>query len=122
MQPLLLTRRPLAADAAEVVIQECLTGILARCSPRLVILFGSAARGEMTDQSDLDFMLIFDTSADCRLASRCLRQGTLLAPVPVDLICVATPDYLRKRTVGGICMIAAEDGRVLYRDPSWNEA
>lgn len=120
MQPLLLTRRRLDVAEAERLIQECLAAILERTKPRLVILFGSAARQELTDQSDLDFLLVFDTPADCRNASAQARQGKPLGSIPVDLICVPWPEYVRKRDMGGVCMIAAEDGRILYHDPNWD--
>ncbi len=79
-----------------------------------VILFGSYARGEVTDDSDVDLLVIgsfegrsVDKSVEIRLK---LRPG-----FPVDLI-VRTPEKLRQRLEmgDGFMQEILEEGKVLY--------
>lgn len=79
-----------------------------------VILFGSYARGEVTDDSDVDLLVIgsfegrsVDKSVEIRLK---LRPG-----FPMDLL-VRTPEKVRQRIdMGdGFMQEILEEGKVLY--------
>lgn len=43
------------------VIQEMVRKMVAVCQPEKIVLFGSYARGEATEVSDLDFLVIMET-------------------------------------------------------------
>lgn len=55
------TRRRLLKDISPLV-REAVEAILARLEPkpRLIVLFGSEARGEATPDSDIDLLLLLD--------------------------------------------------------------
>jgi len=73
-----------------------------RCGAQRVILFGSAARGEATEHSDLDLLIVLPTTekfyqrmASVHEAVRDLSRGLPLAPI------VLTPEELAVRLAKG---------------------
>jgi predicted nucleotidyltransferase len=83
--------------------------------PRRVILFGSRARGDATEESDFDLMVVEDRPED-RLGEM-VRLRRLLRGfhVPVDLLVVSESKYEYWRdTPGNVYHEAATDGVTLY--------
>jgi len=118
MHPLSILKKPLNPN---LVVKELnsITKKLAKVK-RLVcaIAFGSAVDGTMTDQSDIDILLIFGCNEDLRDARKIIAKGPRLSSYPVDLIYMLQDEYLRKRKLGGVSMIAHEQGRCLLgEDP-----
>ena len=62
------------------MVKSKLGWILDGCHPTRVFLFGSAARNELTDHSDIDFAVIFDSENDLRAA----RKSIFSRPRPDD--------------------------------------
>lgn len=62
----LLAPARLSAEETERIIADKLRLILEASSPSAIILFGSAARGEMTEASDLDLALVYADEASLR--------------------------------------------------------
>ncbi len=83
--------------------------------PKCIILFGSHARGEASEDSDVDILVVEEKPAD-RL-SEMIRLNRLLRTVgvPVDLLVVSAEkfDYWRD-TPGNVYFEAASEGTVLY--------
>lgn len=48
------------------IVQAAVKALVTEMSPKRVVLFGSASRGEMTDESDIDLMVLVDGSGDRR--------------------------------------------------------
>ena len=82
-----------------------------------IILFGSGARGELTDLSDVDLCIILDNGADIK----CCKKIIFSAPrepgdeTVYDILCFENRTYLKKIEVGGVCEIIKQDGKVLYQ-------
>jgi predicted nucleotidyltransferase len=90
--------------------------ILSECNPKWVYLIGSASRGEMTDASDLDFVVILhDLDAKKEIKKR-FYSSVFERTVPVDVLFFFESEYVSKSKVGGICMICSEEGKLLYYD------
>lgn len=88
--------------------------ILTVTQPRKIILFGSAARGEMGPNSDLDILVV----AACdhrRNTARKIRRALFGIAVPIDII-VAKPQDLERYgdSIGLIYRPALREGTVLY--------
>ena len=73
-----------------------------RCGAQRVLLFGSAARGEATEHSDVDLLIVLPTTekfyqrmASVHEAVRDLSLGMPLAPI------VLTPEELEARLAKG---------------------
>ena len=80
-----------------------------------VVLFGSYASGAPTDDSDVDLLVVAETTLPPRKRYGAVRRLVADYPAAFDII-VATPgEYARRRsTVNTAIYIAEKTGRVLY--------
>ncbi|MFQ5341952.1 MAG: nucleotidyltransferase domain-containing protein [Anaerolineae bacterium] len=103
------------APVTEEALDEIVRRIIAELQPEKIILFGSYVYGIPTDDSDVDLLVIMETSA--RPAERYLAISRLLRPRPFPLdILVKTPDEIDRALEKGdffICEIVTQ-GRMLY--------
>jgi predicted nucleotidyltransferase len=101
------------------LMPEIIRRILSVSSPQKIILFGSYARGDFDQDSDLDFLVIMDEIASPRAESIRLRRALRGLMVSIDVI-VATPPQLEKyrHTIGLIYREALNEGKVLYEQPT----
>ena len=97
--------------------QETLDDIIRRvvetAQPQRIILFGSAARGEMNRHSDVD-LLIVKEGGDARLRAQ-IYEKLYGVPVAVDAILVSPADVERYRNSHALVIKPALlEGRVVY--------
>lgn len=102
-------------DTVRQCLEEIVSRITARYSPDKIILFGSYAYGEPTADSDLDIMVVMETTEMPHKRSTALRRLLKDIAIPKDII-VKTPDEFErfKNVVGTIVFPAAHGGRVVY--------
>jgi uncharacterized protein len=99
----------------DATLQEIVAHIVDAAHPDRVILFGSAATGTMTDDSDIDLLVVESEVSDTRQESLRLRDALGDVPWPVDLIVMSRNRFEEtKSVVGGIAYPAHKYGRVLY--------
>jgi predicted nucleotidyltransferase len=83
--------------------------------PDCVILFGSAATGEMTADSDLDLLVIEPQVSNARQESLRLRTALKNVPWPVDVIVMSRQRFEEtKDVIGGLAYPAHKYGKTLY--------
>jgi predicted nucleotidyltransferase len=100
---------------AENLLQEIVGRILAVVQPDRIILFGSAARGEMTPDSDVDLLVLEPSPEQPRRDSVKLRNALRGLGYPFDVIVMATERFEEtKDVIGGLAYPARKHGRVLY--------
>ena len=83
--------------------------------PERVILFGSRARGEAREGSDVDLLVVADTEdSPWRYGAR-VRKALRGLPLTKDVV-VFTPEEfaVRSKWLSGVARRAAEEGVVLY--------
>jgi predicted nucleotidyltransferase len=84
--------------------------------PRQIILFGSRARGQETQSSDLDLLVIQDSGRPNREVRRQIEYLLWARRFAVDLI-VTTPEQVERNVVDGNPFYTRhilEEGKVLY--------
>jgi len=97
------------------LLEDILERIRDRFNPEKIILFGSYAQGEATEDSDLDLLVVAET--DLPLRERFLTASRLLADFPVafDIILKTPEEYRRWRSVvNHIIYFADKYGKVVY--------
>ena len=96
-------------------LNELVQRIVTTVQPLRIILFGSAARGEMNSDSDLDVLVIMPEGAHRRHTAELLHRHFLGIPFGVDVI-VATPSDMEKyrHSPGLIYRTILEEGHELY--------
>lgn len=86
--------------------------------PDRIILFGSAARGEIGPDSDLDLLVVKSGVPHRRRLAQQIYLKLFGIPVPVDVIVVTPEDVEAFRDkVGTIIGPAIEHGREVYAAP-----
>ncbi|HEV8574582.1 MAG TPA: nucleotidyltransferase domain-containing protein [Dehalococcoidia bacterium] len=97
------------------VIEELVNRIVELAHPLKIILFGSAARGEMGPNSDLDVLVVMPEGVHRRHTAQDLYRQIVGLGIPFDII-VATPSDLErhKDNPGLIYRSVLREGRELY--------
>lgn len=78
-----------------------------------VLVFGSAARKEMTAYSDLDLLVIVSESSKCPEVYRALVGLSTAIQWPVDLVVSDRKSYKERSNLGGLFAIVKIEGRPL---------
>jgi len=99
---------------SEQILQEIIRRIVEVAQPEKIVMFASAARGEMGPHSDVDLLVVRPGAHRRRLAMAIYRR---LGGVgcPVDVI-VVTPEDIERYGSSAALIIhpALKDGRVVY--------
>ena len=104
-----------AGKLCDETVAEIVERILGVCPPERVILFGSAATGGMTRDSDIDILVILNDVGDARREAMRVRAALADLPFPFDVIVMSRDRFEETREViGGIAWPAARYGRVIY--------
>lgn len=83
--------------------------------PDKIIVFGSWAREELTEHSDVDFLVIMQYSGSKRDAQVAIRRALKGFGVPKDVIVASEQELQQKQYLTGYIYGAAlREGRVLY--------
>jgi predicted nucleotidyltransferase len=108
------TRTRTQFPAAEV-LDEIVRRVVAVAKPQRIVLFGSAARGEMGPNSDLDLLIVKPGVQRKRLLAGEILQALQGVPAPVDVI-IATPEEIERYgdTPALIFREALREGKTLY--------
>jgi predicted nucleotidyltransferase len=83
--------------------------------PDRIVLFGSAARGQVGPDSDLDLLVVKSGVPHRRRLAEQIYRRLFALTVPINVIVVSPEDVERYRdNVGPIIGPALEEGRVVY--------
>ena len=95
--------------------REVVRRVLTVAKPDRIILFGSAARAEMTRDSDIDLLILDPTSEDTRKKSVLIGDALRGLGFPFDVIVMRTARFEEtKEVIGGIAYPASRYGRAIY--------
>jgi predicted nucleotidyltransferase len=98
-------------------IDKIVSMIVSLASPDQIILFGSYARGDNTDKSDIDLLIIKKNLQNGREINNILYRAFFdnKIDIPVDLISIDYNKYIElNNTIGYIYKTIKEEGKVLY--------
>jgi predicted nucleotidyltransferase len=97
------------------ILREVVRRIIEVAEPEQVILFGSAARGQLGPNSDFDLLVIKSDVEDTRALTRYIHAHLFDIRMPIDII-VATPEQIEASERKMLGQIYAE-GRLMYPRP-----
>jgi len=99
----------------ETLLNEVVRRVLTVAHPDRIILFGSAATGQMTKDSDIDLLVVERSPANTHERRVAIRDAVGDVGYPVDVIVMRTERFEEtKRWIGGIAYPANKYGRVIY--------
>jgi predicted nucleotidyltransferase len=97
------------------LLGEIVRRVLSVARPDTIILFGSAASGQMTEDSDIDLLIVEPSPSNTHERSVQIRRALGDVGFPIDVMVMRTERFERtKGVVGGIAYPAAKYGLVLY--------
>ena len=83
--------------------------------PRQIILFGSAARGDMHPDSDLDLVIVMPEGVDRRSVARRVYQDLVGVGFAADILVVESSAVLQASAdVDPVLRTALDEGRLIY--------
>jgi predicted nucleotidyltransferase len=96
-------------------IQQVSRILVDAAHPERIILFGSYARGDASEDSDLDLLVIERSLPDKRAEMVRLREVLRPLRIPVDIIVVSQREFCDWSHLPGTAFYwAAKEGRVLH--------
>lgn len=99
----------------QTLVDEIVKRILGIAEPQRITLFGSAATGQMSKDSDIDLLVLESAPGDTRQESVRIRQAMRGLGYSFGIIVMATERFEQsKNAVGGIAYPANKYGKVIY--------
>jgi len=97
------------------LVEQIVTHIITAADPKKIILFGSYARGEARPTSDLDLLVIADSTIPRHRRSATLYGALSKILLPMDIV-VFTPEEVQEWSGVRQAFVttAVREGRVLY--------
>lgn len=98
-------------EALAVMTERIVSGF----QPERIIVFGSYARGEANEQSDIDFLVVMPDGTDRRQTAIAMLNALGGLGVAKDVV-VTTPDEIARRgdVIGTVLRPALREGKVVY--------
>jgi predicted nucleotidyltransferase len=105
-----------------MAIEQMVQVIIDAANPEKIILFGSRARGDSRESSDIDLLIVESEAFDAKRSRRkeMARLWRLLAPFPFAKdILVYSRDEVEywRHSLNNIVAKALREGKVLYERP-----
>ncbi|MEW6777141.1 MAG: nucleotidyltransferase domain-containing protein [Bdellovibrionota bacterium] len=102
----------------QATIQKAVEILRDAARPRKIILFGSYARGDAREGSDLDFLVVEDRVASRRREMVRLDDALGKLRIPADVLVASREQFDEgKDCRGTVYHQAARHGRVVYESP-----
>ena len=101
----------MTADVISIMVNR----IVMEFRPIRIILFGSQARGDATESSDIDLLVIMKNIENKHQTAVAILRLLKDMPISKDII-VSTPDEMERLrdVVGTISYITAREGKIVY--------
>jgi len=97
------------------VITEIVRRIVAKVQPLGIILFGSAARGEMSEDSDLDFLVVMPDGTHRRQTAHAIYRALYGVNQSKDIVVATESDLsVNGNDPGYIYTYALTEGKEMY--------
>ncbi len=106
-------------EVTEDLVQDAAERIARRVDPEMIILFGSRGRGEASERSDLDLLVVeregFGTERSRRAETGRIHEALWGIRVPVDVLVFSRDEVERWRNSRNhVIARALREGKVLY--------
>lgn len=99
----------------KALVDEIVGRIVGAARPERIILFGSAATGEMTGDSDIDVLILEAEPGDVRAERVRVADALRGLGIGLDVIVMSTERFEEsKGVIGGIAYPANKYGKVIY--------
>lgn len=118
VDPIQLAGRVRDYPRVGAIVEQVVRRLVAALSPRQVILYGSYVHGRPTPDSDLDFLVVSDSTEPNYRQSQNARRAIGDVEMPVDVFVLPRQEFDEtKSVIGGLAYVPARYGVVVYEKP-----
>jgi predicted nucleotidyltransferase len=97
------------------LVNEIVSRVLSVADAEKIIIFGSAVKGEMTRDSDIDLLVLESAPENSREESVRIGDALRGLGVPIDVLVMSRQRFEETHNViGGIAYPAHREGRVIF--------
>jgi len=105
----------ITATALDDIVRDTIGRILAVVSPKQVFLFGSAARGDLHENSDIDLLVVVPRGTHRRKTAQLIYRNLVGLAFGADIVVVTEEDVEKYRDAEGwVIQEALAEGRLVY--------
>lgn len=109
-----LKKRHLNSDQFESISRLVRERILSVSTPQIIYIFGSYARGLVSESSDLDIAIIFEKPEEVKEQKKRILNGKLFLDYSTDCLFFSKVDFEKKAQLGGVCLVIKAEGKIIY--------
>ncbi|MBF8278150.1 MAG: polymerase, beta domain protein region [Candidatus Brocadiaceae bacterium] len=103
---------------SEEIINKAIARLVEAAKPQKIYLFGSYARGDARNHSDLDFLVVEQVLKSRRKEMVRLHDAIRSMRIPVDILVTSESTFNEWSNVPGTVMHRAKtEGRLCYEEP-----
>ncbi len=100
---------------SDEILQEIVHRIVEVAQPENIILFGSAARGEMGPNSDMDLLVVVNAPTHRRQTAQAIYRNLIGVGFAADIVVVTNEDIEQYKDHPGLIIhTALEEGMLVY--------
>ncbi|NNN22487.1 MAG: hypothetical protein HKL80_10875 [Acidimicrobiales bacterium] len=101
--------------AIQDIVLDAVNLITNVCNPRTVFLFGSFARGDERNDSDIDLLIIVDDDTDSEIAERAVLRAVSKLATEVDVVVTSQSRLdIDRDSPGTLARRALREGRIVH--------
>ena len=105
----------MTGTALDKTVQDAIGRILSVVSPKQVVLFGSAARGDVDENSDIDLLVVVPNGTHRRRTAQSIYRNMVGLDFAADIVVVTEEDVEKYRDAEGwVIREALAEGKLVY--------
>jgi predicted nucleotidyltransferase len=110
-----ITSKKLLIEVRDKLVSDELSHIMQCSQLSQVWLFGSAARNQLTEASDLDFILTFPNTDALKNGRKTYFSLRRKKTFPTDVMFILQSEFDRLSVLGGVCFVCKSEGQLLFQ-------
>lgn len=110
-----LMAKKIDSNSINELLDKKIRWLTTSSTPLRIILFGSAANGEMTEASDIDLIVIYANNTDLKDTQKNIAVTRPKDDWPHDLLLYTEETFNKSvQKGGGVCWLAEREGKIIF--------